>query len=54
MKITGVYPPIATPFDAQGRLHAQALAGNIQKWNATGLSGYVVAGSFFGGRRFSH
>ena len=45
MKIEGVYPPIATPFDGQGHLHADALASNIQKWNDTGLSGYVVAGS---------
>ena len=45
MRIKGVYPPIVTPFDEQGRLHADALASNIEKWDDTGLSGYVVAGS---------
>ena len=45
MRIKGVYPPIVTPFDELGRLHADALASNIEKWDDTGLSGYVVAGS---------
>ncbi|HHX65599.1 MAG TPA: dihydrodipicolinate synthase family protein [Chloroflexi bacterium] len=45
MPITGVYPPIATPFDADGRLDAAALADNVACWNETGLDGYVVAGS---------
>lgn len=43
--IQGVYPPIATPFDAQGALDAAALRANVAKWETTGLSGYVVAGS---------
>jgi 4-hydroxy-2-oxoglutarate aldolase len=41
----GVYPPIATPFDDRGRLNTEALASNIQRWNDTGLNGYVIAGS---------
>jgi len=45
MRIKGVYPPIVTPFDEQGRLHDDALASNIEKWDDTGLSGYVVAPS---------
>ena len=45
MRIEGVYPPIATPFDDRGRLSANALASNIHRWNDTGLSGCVVAGS---------
>lgn len=45
MKLEGVYPPIATPFDAHDRLDTAALAENIQRWEPTGLSGYVVAGS---------
>ncbi|NLG48925.1 MAG: dihydrodipicolinate synthase family protein [Chloroflexi bacterium] len=45
MTIAGVYPPIPTPFDEQGRLHATALAANIERWEQTGLHGYVVAGS---------
>jgi 4-hydroxy-2-oxoglutarate aldolase len=43
--IRGVYPPIATPFADDGRLDTAALASNIAKWERTGLSGYVVAGS---------
>jgi 4-hydroxy-2-oxoglutarate aldolase len=43
--ISGVFPPIATPFDAGGRLDTGALAENIARWAPTGLSGYVVAGS---------
>jgi 4-hydroxy-2-oxoglutarate aldolase len=43
--IQGVFPPIATPFNAQGGLDAAALRANVLKWEATGLSGYVVAGS---------
>ncbi len=45
MRVQGVYPPIATPFDVQGRLDTAALQANIEKWNETGLNGYVVAGS---------
>jgi len=45
MTIAGVYPPIPTPFDSQGRLHATALAANVERWEQTGLHGYVVAGS---------
>ena len=45
MRITGVYPPIVTPFDDQHGLDLEALAANIRKWNDTGLKGYIVAGS---------
>lgn len=45
MNIAGVYPPIATPFDSDGKLDAPALAANVRRWNETGLNGYVVAGS---------
>jgi len=45
MRLTGVYPPIATPFTPSGDLDPAALAANIARWNDTGLSGYVVAGS---------
>jgi len=44
MKLSGVMPPIATPFE-DGRLAADKLKGNFQKWNKTGLSGYLVLGS---------
>jgi len=45
MRIRGVYPPIVTPFDEQGRVFAHALKENVRRWNETGLAGYVVAGS---------
>ena len=45
MRVIGVYPPIATPFTDEGALDAAALAANIERWNETGLHGYVVAGS---------
>ncbi len=41
----GVFPPIATPFDAQGNVAHQALVENLERWNRYDLSGYVVLGS---------
>ncbi|MCX6620648.1 MAG: dihydrodipicolinate synthase family protein [Acidobacteria bacterium] len=45
MKLQGIYPPIATPFDHNGDLYKAKLRHNVEKWNLTGLSGYVVCGS---------
>ena len=45
MKISGVMPPITTPFDKSGDLSTGKLKDNFQKWNDTGLSGYLVLGS---------
>ena len=44
MKLTGVMPPITTPFQ-EGKLALDKLKKNFQKWNKTGLSGYLVLGS---------
>jgi 4-hydroxy-2-oxoglutarate aldolase len=44
MKLTGVMPPITTPFQ-NGKLALDKLKKNFQKWNKTGLSGYLVLGS---------
>ncbi|GAB4537896.1 MAG: dihydrodipicolinate synthase family protein [Anaerolineae bacterium] len=41
----GVFPPIPTPFDDQGRVDLGALRANIARWNETGLAGYVALGS---------
>jgi 4-hydroxy-2-oxoglutarate aldolase len=41
----GVFPPIPTPFDAEGDVHFQALVENLERWNQYGLAGYVVLGS---------
>ena len=45
MKLEGIYPPIATPFDADGNIYKAKLRHNVEKWNKTKLSGYVVCGS---------
>ncbi len=45
MKLAGVFPPIPTPFDADGNLLLDKVKTNIALWNQTGLHGYVVLGS---------
>ncbi len=44
MKLSGVMPPITTPFQ-NDNLALDKLKENFQKWNRTGLSGYLVLGS---------
>lgn len=44
-KLQGIFPPIATPFDYAGELYKVKVQHNIEKWNKTGLAGYVVCGS---------
>lgn len=45
MKLQGIFPPITTPFDHDGEIYTAKLRHNIEKWNRTGLAGYVVMGS---------
>lgn len=45
ISLHGVFPPIPTPFDAQGEVDCGALTANLERWNAYGLAGYVVVGS---------
>lgn len=45
LKLHGIFPPIATPFDRDGEIYAAKVEHNITKWNKTGLAGYVVCGS---------
>jgi 4-hydroxy-2-oxoglutarate aldolase len=40
----GIFPPITTPF-INGRVAYDKLASNVEKWNRTGLKGFVVLGS---------
>ena len=40
----GIFPPIPTPFK-NGEVAYDELASNLQKWNKTGLAGYLVLGS---------
>ncbi len=44
-KLQGVLPPVATPFTEDEELDLKAFKANIQRWNQTGLSGYLVVGS---------
>lgn len=45
MQLKGVLPPVPTPFGEDGEVAYQRLAENLQRWNRTGLSGYLVVGS---------
>lgn len=45
MKLQGILPPITTPFDHAGNVYAAKVQHNVEKWNKTTLSGYVVCGS---------
>ena len=45
MKLQGIFPPIATPFDYKGDIYPAKVQHNVEKWNRTALSGYVVMGS---------
>jgi 4-hydroxy-2-oxoglutarate aldolase len=43
--LRGILLPFPTPFDATGEVNAAALGSNIEKWNETGVCGYVALGS---------
>jgi len=45
ISLSGVFPPIPTPFDAEGEVATRALAENLEHWNQYDLAGYVVLGS---------
>lgn len=45
MKLAGIFPPITTPFQHDGALYKAKVFHNVEKWNKTTLSGYVVCGS---------
>ncbi len=45
MKLAGIFPPIPTPFASDERVAHEQLAHNLEKWNKTALSGYIVIGS---------
>ncbi len=44
MKLQGIFCPVATPFDHRGEIWQIKVLHNIDKWNRTGLAGYVVCG----------
>ena len=43
--LEGCFPPIPTPFDADGRVDHDNLALNLEKWQKTPLNGFLVLGS---------
>ena len=45
LQITGILPPMLTPFRENGDVDFEAFARNIGRWNATPLAGYLVLGS---------
>src|SRR5512140_324881 len=45
MKLQGIFPPVCTPFLPDGEFSPHKLRANIEKWNKTGLAGYVPTGS---------
>ena len=45
MKLQGIFPPITTPFNSEGKIWKEKVEHNVDKMNRTGLAGYVVIGS---------
>ncbi len=45
VRITGILPPITTPFDSGGAVDLGALAANVERYNDSGLAGYLAFGS---------
>lgn len=45
INLSGIILPTITPFTASEDLDAAGLANNFQRWNDTGVVGYVVLGS---------
>jgi 4-hydroxy-2-oxoglutarate aldolase len=45
LSLRGVFTPIVTSFDQDGDVAHDQMVANLEKWNQTGLSGYIVLGS---------
>ncbi|MEP6963000.1 MAG: dihydrodipicolinate synthase family protein, partial [Acidobacteriota bacterium] len=45
MKLQGIFPALATPFDNKGDLYKIKVQHNLERWNLTALAGYLVCGS---------
>ncbi len=45
ISLRGAFPPIPTPFNAQGEIDYAALRRNFERWNSYNLAGYLVLGS---------
>jgi len=45
MKLQGIFPALTTPFDHDGDLYEIKARHNVEKYNLTSISGFVVCGS---------
>jgi 4-hydroxy-2-oxoglutarate aldolase len=45
VNLAGIFPPVATPFTADGELDLDALRFNVGRWAGTGLRGLVLLGT---------
>ena len=45
LDISGILPPLTTPFDPVGKLDLGALVRNVRRYNSADLAGYVAFGS---------
>ncbi len=44
MKLQGIYISVVTPFDHRGQIWETKVEHNVEKWNRTNVSGYVLGG----------
>jgi 4-hydroxy-2-oxoglutarate aldolase len=45
MNLHGIFPPLTTPFTADGKVSLPHLRSNIERYNRVSLAGYVLNGS---------
>ncbi len=45
LSLAGLFPPVTTPFQANGDLHLDALRATLERMNGLPLRGYVLGGS---------
>lgn len=45
INLSGIFPPVTTPFNEKGDVDYGALSSNIARYNEDGLAGYVALGS---------
>ncbi|MGD2039199.1 MAG: dihydrodipicolinate synthase family protein [Anaerolineae bacterium] len=45
ISLRGVFTPIVTSFDENGKVAHDKISFNLDRWNQTGLKGYIVLGS---------
>ena len=45
MKLSGIFPPMITPFKENGEVDYEAFVYNVRKWAQTDLEGLLVLGS---------